>query len=97
MKVSEAEDAKEVSIVKNANSWTLGWKSTGDGSCADRSEAIGTLITPSNWDFVVPISSPLRGHVTGAPTYPQFAKSWNKANFLGHSLKVCCKLVSYIV
>ena len=79
MKVSEAADAKEVTIVKR-NAYAVTWLSSGEGAVSDNTEAIGTLTTASNWNFLVPSTSPLREKITGGPTYQQFAKSWNKVN-----------------
>lgn len=80
MKVSENAGAKQVTISKNSNGWTVGWIESGTGAATDNIEAVATLTTASNWNFLVPSTSPLRGHIIGSPTYQQFAKSWNKVN-----------------
>lgn len=77
MKVSE--EGKQVAISNNTNGWTIGWLSSGDGACTNNTEAVGTLLTASNWNFVIP-SSKFNGKITGGPTYEQFARSWNKKN-----------------
>lgn len=63
-------------VASSTNVWTVGINL---GPSED-DQIVSIFTMPSNWNFIVSTTSPLRGHITGGPTYQQFAKSWNKIN-----------------